>query len=247
MIISNNAYFKPKFESIQTVTEKVPEYEGEYNITPTEQRVILPTSNKKLSDNIIVGAVEPVEVYEGQYNVTPTTTQIILPTTGKKLMDDITVEAVQEPEKYTDTYIFTPKRSEQTIATAGKLMTNDITIKKSNEDAILDASIVELVNDTATTIMQEALSACKKLEVVKLSKVTMIYAYAFRGCTSLRELWITKTGTIPTLGNVSAFDNTPIGDGTGVIYVPQGLLSRYSSTSQWRNLYAKGIIQAMPT
>lgn len=71
----------------------------------------------------------------------------------------------------------------------------------------------------------------------------------FMNDTSLATLIIRKTGTVPTLGNINAFSNTPFADGGtgGTLYVPQSLISSYQSATNWSTIlgYANNSIQAI--
>lgn len=64
--------------------------------------------------------------------------------------------------------------------------------------------------------------------------------YAFRSSYSLVHL-IFRNNNICNLTNTSAFNNTPIANGLGWIYVPSGLVESYKTASNW-STYANQIV-----
>ena len=57
---------------------------------------------------------------------------------------------------------------------------------------------------------------------------------AFSGCTKLTTLIIRRAGTsVTNLANVNAFENTPIANGTGFVYVPASLIDTFKSATNW--------------
>lgn len=140
-------------------------------------------------------------------------------------------------------------------------------------DALIDGSIVELYNDTVTSMrggsVFASLSALKKVTFTKLRSVP---GYAFSFCSSLEYVdlgsierldtggsqfnncpalttVIIRSSTIPTYNMSSvAFNDTPINDGTGYIYVPDDLVDSYKAASGW-STYATQIkpISELPT
>lgn len=61
---------------------------------------------------------------------------------------------------------------------------------------------------------------------------------AFGSCVNLRTL-IIRTPSVCTLGNINAFVNTPIANGTGYIYVPKALLEKYKAATNWSTYAAQ--------
>lgn len=78
-----------------------------------------------------------------------------------------------------------------------------------------------------------ALRACAALETVDLPVATTIQAYAFTNDGALSALILRETSRCCTLGNVNAFNNTPIASGTGYIYVPSALVDSYKAATNW--------------
>lgn len=65
-----------------------------------------------------------------------------------------------------------------------------------------------------------------------LPSLKSIGANAFAQCTNFEALAL-KTNNLVSLGNVTAFTNTPISKGTGYIYVPRALLEDYKVSTNW--------------
>ena len=83
------------------------------------------------------------------------------------------------------------------------------------------------------TSLTGAFSFCAKLTFVDLPKVTKIPKSCFNYSTRLITLILRKTDAITALENINAFNNTPIKDGTGYIYVPAALLETYKTATNW--------------
>lgn len=58
-------------------------------------------------------------------------------------------------------------------------------------------------------------------------------AQTFNVCSALTELILRKSNSICTLSNVNAINNTPIGKGTGYVYVPSALVYSYKGNTNW--------------
>ena len=95
-------------------------------------------------------------------------------------------------------------------------------------------SLTSLNMPSLKTMGAQAVRNCKNLTRVDLGITTSIAVLSFDSCTLLDTL-IIRTSSVCTLGNVSAFDGTPIASGTGYIYVPDNLVSNYKSASNWSN------------
>jgi hypothetical protein len=110
-------------------------------------------------------------------------------------------------------------------------------VKNINVNAFSGCTSLSSVTMTSgtTSINQQAFYQCTSLSSVTIpSTVTGIYAYAFYGCSSLKRVEIHAT-TPPTLGNAYVFENTPITNAYGYIYVPNGSVDAYKSASGWIN------------
>ena len=90
-----------------------------------------------------------------------------------------------------------------------------------------------------TIIGMNAFQGCTSLTSINLPNVIHIYVQVFHGCTNLSTV-IISTNQIIELDNYMVFDNTPISNKTGYIYVPDSLVNSYKSTSGW-STYASQI------
>lgn len=85
---------------------------------------------------------------------------------------------------------------------------------------------INFLNDTTFT-------NCTSLTTITLpSKVATISTKVFSGCSALKSIKIMST-TIPTLNNINAFENTPVANGTGYIYVQDNLVDSYKTATNW--------------
>lgn len=78
---------------------------------------------------------------------------------------------------------------------------------------------------------------CSLLEKIDFHSLKHISSYGgggqqFDGCTSLTAL-IIRTPTLCTLASTNCFNNTPITNGTGYIYVPKLLIEDYKVATNW--------------
>lgn len=92
------------------------------------------------------------------------------------------------------------------------------------------------------TVQAYAFQDCTDLEFADLSLCTAIAAAGFITCKKLQTV-ILRSSSVVSLGNVNAFQNTPLRgyDGlSGVVYVPSSLISSYQTASNWSSIYAEG-------
>jgi hypothetical protein len=90
-----------------------------------------------------------------------------------------------------------------------------------------------------TSVSTQAFYGCTKLKHADCGQLGSIPAQTFNACSALTELILRKTRAICTLTNVNGVNNTPIGKGTGFVYVPRSLLSQYASASNWSTFAAQ--------
>lgn len=90
-----------------------------------------------------------------------------------------------------------------------------------------------------TTVSTQTWYSCTKLQHADCGQLANIPAQTFNACSALTELILRKTGSICTLSNVNGVNNTPIGKGTGYVYVPRNLLESYASASNWSTFSAQ--------
>ena len=77
-----------------------------------------------------------------------------------------------------------------------------------------------------------------QLETLICNNVSTFYTMAF--WKSKLSTLVIKGATVPQLTSTSVFDNTPIADGTGSIYVPDALVEQYKVATNWA-IYADQI------
>lgn len=164
-----------------------------------------------------------------------------------------------------------------TLATAGKYCDRNIDVitdvssdeaevaeQKAITDSIIDRTIVEYVNSTATLVAANAFCYCTRLESVVFANATSImtngfgncrllkraefesltsslgiYATAFGGCTVLEKL-VLRGQEVSRLRHANAFTGSGIASGTGYIYVPDSLVDSYKTATNW-STYANQI------
>lgn len=84
-----------------------------------------------------------------------------------------------------------------------------------------------------TSISTQTWYGCSKLQHADCGNLGNITAQTFNACSALTELILRKTGSICTLSNVNGVNNTPIGKGTGYVYVPAALIDSYKAATNW--------------
>lgn len=90
-----------------------------------------------------------------------------------------------------------------------------------------------------TSVSTQTFYSCTKLQHADCGNLGNIPAQTFNACSALTELILRKTGSICTLSNVNGVNNTPIGKGTGYVYVPRNLLDQYAQASNWSTFAAQ--------
>ena len=81
-----------------------------------------------------------------------------------------------------------------------------------------------------------------KMTLADVGYISTIGNLAFYNCNKLATL-ILRSGSVVTLSNLNAFQNTPMRgyqSQTGTIYVPSSLVSSYQTATQWATLYNEG-------
>ncbi|MBQ9731178.1 MAG: leucine-rich repeat domain-containing protein [Bacilli bacterium] len=84
-----------------------------------------------------------------------------------------------------------------------------------------------------TSIPSQGFSDCTSLTSLELhSGITEINSYSFSGCSNLSKLIINNATPI-TLKYTTAFQDTPIANGTGYIYVPDESVESFKAATNW--------------
>ena len=91
-----------------------------------------------------------------------------------------------------------------------------------------------------TNINSYAFSGCTSLTSIDLPVCTSIGDSAFDDCTKLTSIKLANTSKICTLSDSNAFNNTPIANKAGYIYVPDELVEQYKKSTNW-SVYASQI------
>lgn len=84
-----------------------------------------------------------------------------------------------------------------------------------------------------TSVSTQVFYGCTRLKHADCGLLGNIPAQTFNACSSLTELILRKTGSICTLSNVNGVNNSPIGKGTGYVYVPVALIETYKTANNW--------------
>lgn len=103
---------------------------------------------------------------------------------------------------------------------------------------IIERTIDEYCDDSATAIGQYAFHGCTELTKVDIPNVTSIEANALYNCSSLEAL-ILGGDAVVTLANTNALTGSGIAKGTGYVYVPSALMARYQAATNWSTYSAQ--------
>ena len=84
-------------------------------------------------------------------------------------------------------------------------------------------------------------SGCSSLSIVDILGGSVAVG-TFEKCAMLNTLVLRNTGTVVTLTNINAFNNTPFASGGtgGTVYVPYALIETYKAATNWVTLYEAG-------
>lgn len=96
------------------------------------------------------------------------------------------------------------------------------------------SSLEEVFFPSVTTLYGYVFSDCRNLKKADFDKVfTFFKEYAFLACPSLEALILRFESHPVNLSNKNNFENTPIENGTGYIYVPKALIEDYKVATNW--------------
>ena len=106
------------------------------------------------------------------------------------------------------------------------------------------SSLTSVSIPNATSIGEEAFSSCSSLTSVSFPNATSIGSYAFKSCSNLTTIYVgTNTSTVCTLSSTDAFrDCTNLTN----IYVPESLVDKYKSATNWSNYASKIKVDIQP-
>ena len=139
----------------------------------------------------------------------------------------------------------TINRNSLTNCTSLKTVTCPKVTNIAGNDAFAwDTALETALFPKLTTVAGTGLfNGCTSLEYVDFGEANTIGANVFNNCRKLATLVLRKTGTITTLGNVSAFGNTPMrgyNSLNGTIYVPSALIETYKTATNWSTIFNEG-------
>ena len=104
-------------------------------------------------------------------------------------------------------------------------------------------ALVELNAPNVERLDANSLRGCSSITSLDFPKLSYIDVYVFCGCSSLKTLILRRESGVASLGT-SCFlynnEKTPIGEGTGFIYVPRALVDSYKAANNW-STYASRI------
>ncbi len=105
-------------------------------------------------------------------------------------------------------------------------------VTTGNGVCYLCSSLTDVSFPVATKVGQYAFYGCTELRSAIFPCAKEIDAEAFRNCTSLEALILQNT-EVATLFGTTVFTGTPIASGAGVLYVPDELVNRYKTATNW--------------
>ena len=105
--------------------------------------------------------------------------------------------------------------------------------------AFQDCTALQSISLPAATVLdQYAFTGCTHLKTVKLSAAQIsLGSHCFDGCSALNCLILDGCTAPPSVASSDAFHNTALG--SGYIYVPSSLISRFQSDSGWSSFSAR--------
>lgn len=98
---------------------------------------------------------------------------------------------------------------------------------------ILEGTVEYIDDNNLTMLRSNCLQRCNNLKQARFSKLLKIAPMAFNSCSKLYTL-ILNTDKMVKLDSVNAFQFTPIGMGTGKIYVNDDLIEQYKTDKRWK-------------
>ena len=107
--------------------------------------------------------------------------------------------------------------------------------------AFMNCTKLKSINvPVCTNIGNNSFENCRTLTSIDLPVCTSIGDSAFDDCTKLTSIKLANTSKICTLSDSNAFNNTPIANKAGYIYVPDELVEQYKKSTNW-SVYASQI------
>ena len=118
------------------------------------------------------------------------------------------------------------------FANCAKLTSINVPAAKTiSSNAFYMAKITYINLPNVDTIGSNAFTECINLEKVDMKTATSVGQNAFYN-SNLNTI-IVRGNTVCTLRNGTIFNNTPIAEGNGYIYVPSSMVDSYKSATNW--------------
>ena len=117
---------------------------------------------------------------------------------------------------------------------------SDCGITEINMPSLIDANtgsfranpLTEVSLPALTSVSNGMFAGCRYLERAEFQTAGTLRANCFSGCLSLAKL-VLRNAQMVFLEGRRHFEYTPIEDGTGLIYVPEDLISEYQTSPMW--------------
>ena len=106
----------------------------------------------------------------------------------------------------------------------------------------MNSRVEEVYLPNATMVSSGAFNPASNLRIADLGSVSTIQSMLFNSASTLNTVFLRRTGDIANLSSTDAFDYTPYAkSGTGgKIYVPEALIEKYKTATNWSVLYGYG-------
>lgn len=106
----------------------------------------------------------------------------------------------------------------------------------------MNSRVEEVYLPSATSTGAGTYNIANNLRIADLGSTLGIGSMVFNGASTLNTVILRRTGDIASLNATSAFSGTPYAqDGTGgKIYVPEALIEKYKTATNWSVLYGYG-------
>lgn len=135
--------------------------------------------------------------------------------------------------KVLDNSIVTSLRARACQGATALVSANLPSVTNLGNYAFYQTGLVTVKLPKLTTVSTQVFYSCTDLKHADCGMLGNIPAQTFTSCSALTELILRKSNSICTLSNVNAINSTPIGTGTGYVYVPSALIEEYKAATNW--------------